>query len=206
MGIGVAVLKNYRVVSAIVCVGRQFLVRVRSWAKKCRRRTSAMKRNQIIDLSKLVFVAVSCVLVAANATPVDDLQPGHWYEAPNSQLLDVTPSPVPPGVTGVASIMDAWSGGAYDTQRDRLIVWGGGHTDYSGNELYVFDIETLTWTRLTDPTYDVGGGAPYYNDGSPRSRHSYDYLQYLPTIDRFCSHCSVSKLKQSTFGKLLAST
>ncbi len=146
-----------------------------------------MKRNQIIDLSKLVFVAVSCVLAAANATPVDDLQPGHWYEAPNSQLLDVTPTPVPPGVTGVASIMDAWSGGAYDTQRDRLIVWGGGHTDYSGNELYVFDIETLTWTRLTDPTYDVGGGAPYYNDGSPRSRHSYDYLQYLPTIDRFCS-------------------
>jgi hypothetical protein len=38
--------------------------------------------------------------------------------------------------------MAAWGGGAHDTKRDRLIVWGGGHGDYGGNELYAFDVNT----------------------------------------------------------------
>ena len=83
--------------------------------------------------------ALSAMVTSALAGPVDDLQPGHWFEVPNSQLLDVTPAQVPPGIEGYPAIMDSWSGGAYDTARDRLIVWGGGHAAYSGNEVYVFD-------------------------------------------------------------------
>jgi hypothetical protein len=69
--------------------------------------------------------------------------------------------------------MTAWSGGTYDTKRDRLIVWGGGHADYAGNEVYVFDINSLKWQRLTNPS------------GWPPSVHSYDQIEYLPDQDRF---------------------
>ncbi len=123
------------------------------------------------------------------AGPLEDLQPGTWFEAPDSNLAPHMPPSTADDWSGPASVMSAWSGGAYDSKRDRLIIWGGGHHDYAGNELYVFDIATLAWSRLTDRSADVGGdeSTGYYPDGLPRSRHTYDYIQYVPAIDRFCS-------------------
>lgn len=122
-----------------------------------------------------------------NANPVDDLQPGHWYEVPNSHLRDVAPNPAPAG--NVANVIKGWSSGAYDSRRDLLLVWGGGHADYSGNEIYAFDVNALEWQRLTDPSLDVGGNneSGLYPDGKPRSRHTYHYIEYLPNVDLFCS-------------------
>ncbi len=134
--------------------------------------------------------------VPAGKNPIDNLKAGEWYMVPNSRLIEVAPDPVPPGSTGVASVIFSWSGGAYDTKRDRLIVWGGGHTNYAGNELYVFDISTLKWQRLTNPATNFGGDETtgYYPDAQgkpdpqqPRSRHTYNYIEYVPVIDRFCS-------------------
>jgi hypothetical protein len=90
-------------------------------------------------------------------------------------------------VMGQAGVMEAWGGGAFDTTRDRLLVWGGGHADYAGNELYAFDLNTLSWTRLTEPSTDVGGveSSGEYPDDKPRSRHTYNYIQYSPVTDRF---------------------
>lgn len=122
------------------------------------------------------------------AGPIENLRPGEWYRVPNSHLRNVVPNPLPPG--DPSAIMGAWSGAAYDSKRGRLVVWGGGHSDYSGNELYVFDVNALSWQRLMDPSYNVGGDETtgYYPDGKPRSRHTYEYLEYLaPPFDRFCS-------------------
>lgn len=118
-------------------------------------------------------LVASWVLASSSvlAGPIEDLQPGNWLEIPNSKLRAVLPSPLPTG--NPYMIMAAWSGGAYDTKRNRLIVWGGGHNDYCGNELYVFDVPGMRWIRLTDPT------------SSPLSIHSYDQLEYLPEQDRF---------------------
>lgn len=112
---------------------------------------------------------------------------GEWYTPPNSKLETVKASPLPPG--SFSAIMEAWSGGTYDTKRDRLIVWGGGHGDYSGNELYTFDVNTLAWSRASDPSMNVGGDerSGVYPDGKPRSQHTYDHIVYVPSIDRFCS-------------------
>ncbi len=120
---------------------------------------------------------------------IDQLKSGEWLEIPNSRLSSVYAKPVPPNWSGQKSIVSAWCGGAYDTKRDKLIIWGGGHQDYSGNELYTFDVNTLKWERITEPSTDVGGdeSTGYYPDGLPRSRHTYNQLQYLPNIDRFCS-------------------
>jgi hypothetical protein len=116
-----------------------------------------------------------------------DLKPGEWYEVPNSKLVSVAPNPAPEG--SVTAVMEAWSGGAYDSKRDQLLIWGGGHGDYAGNEVYGFSISTLKWTRLTNPSANTGGdeASGTYPDGSPRSRHTYNYIQYVPAIDRFCT-------------------
>ncbi|HZF26871.1 MAG TPA: hypothetical protein VEZ88_11470 [Steroidobacteraceae bacterium] len=81
------------------------------------------------------------------------------------------PSPVPSG--NPDNIMAAWSGGAFDTKRSRLLVWGGGHSDYAGNELYAFDVAAGQWSRLSNPS------------SSPVSVHTYDQLEYAPDQDRF---------------------
>jgi hypothetical protein len=138
----------------------------------------------------LVLAAACAVAVAADAPPT--LTVGRWYRVPDSELFQVVPDPVPVGDNRAGSpesIITEWSGGAFDSQRSRLIVWGGGHNNYSGNELYVFDLATFQWKRLTEPSRDVGGveSSGYYPDGLPRSRHTYDYIEYVPAIDRFCS-------------------
>ena len=80
-----------------------------------------------------------------------------------------------------------------------MVVFGGGHNDYAGNEIMVFDIESLRWMRINDPSprLDPDGAierSGYYPDANgnpdlqqPRSRHSYWSALYVPTIDRYCA-------------------
>jgi hypothetical protein len=137
--------------------------------------------------------------VAAASVPGDvlrDLPPQSWYAAPSSHMRDVCP---PSGFGGkdyefdyyCSSVIGAWSGGAYDTLRNRMIIWGGGHNDYYGNELYAFDVNSLSWERLTDPDLDFS----LYQDcvethasGNPVSRHTYGGLAYIAHADRFFAH------------------
>lgn len=117
-----------------------------------------------------------------------DVPEGHWVELEDSRLEDVFPRPgMVPG--NPAAVVGAWSGGVYDSERNAMVLWGGGHADYAGNEVYAFDLDTTTWTRLTDPSLDVGGdeASGYYPDGLPRSRHTYDYLVFVPDFDALCS-------------------
>lgn len=117
-----------------------------------------------------------------------ELPAGHWVELGGTAMQDVFP---PEGTVpgSRAAIVLAWSGGVYDRDRHRMVVWGGGHGDYSGNEVYAFDLEALAWSRLNDPSLDVGGdeASGYYPDGLPRSRHTYDYVVYVPELGAMCS-------------------
>ncbi len=140
-------------------------------------------KKQIVVIF-FVFCFVFFGGLPAFAGPIEDLKPGEWYEVPNSKLEDVSPYP------GVRNIMAAWNGGAYDTKRERLIIWGGGHGDYWGNEFYVFDVNSLKWIKLNDPylpAKDFGWGVGYnvYPDGSPASVHTYDGIEYIPYLDKF---------------------
>ncbi len=152
--------------------------------------------------SRLRFPVMLCSLLACQsllANAVDDLTPGHWLEIPNSKLRAVDPDIY--GQSGKQALFDrnfmniinSWNGGAYDTKRDRLIIWGGGHNDYPGNGIYTFDMNTLSWEMTRAPSTqslftDWQDGDAVHSDGSPVSRHTYDYLEYLPPpIDRFFS-------------------
>jgi hypothetical protein len=116
-----------------------------------------------------------------------------WCSIEGSQLLQVAPvGDVLEAIranSGTAAIMGAWNGAAFDDMRDWLLVWGGGHGDYAGNEVYAFDLHALRWSRLSEPSLDVGGdeASGRYPDGLPRARHTYNYLQYVAGFDAMCS-------------------
>jgi hypothetical protein len=101
-------------------------------------------------VSAVPVLTMTLTIIDNEPTTIADLKPGEWYEVPNSKIAAVAPSPLPPG--SLAAVVSAWSGGAYDTKRDRYIVTGGGHGDYSGNELYIFDLKTLQWSRPWGPS------------------------------------------------------
>ncbi len=134
---------------------------------------------------------VSVTIPAETAGPLQSLQPGHWYEIPNSHLRGSKAALTSADYAwlgqgeGLSGIMNDWSSGAFDTQRDRLYVSGGGHNGYFGNEVYGFDLRTLAWVRLTEPN-PVTGECPAPELGVNCATHTYDGLEYLPLpFDRF---------------------
>jgi hypothetical protein len=109
-----------------------------------------------------------------------------WHEIPDTKLASRCPNdPAVEGNSGCRAVINAWNGGMADEKRDRLIVWGGGHTDYFGNEVYALDLNKMTLSRLTEPS-PVGNAMSCpeaYTDGRPSARHTYGGLAYLAIQD-----------------------
>lgn len=143
-----------------------------------------------------------------------------WHRLPNTQMRkSVCLGDVPDGMYADATMTKTaeypfncnqivpWSSGAGDDIHHRLIVWGGGHSDYAGNEVSVLNLDgTPAWERFTSPTMPVPyiwdgkeweGLKPYFvrlHDGgkyqpgsSPSSRHTYNGLQYVPYQNKLYS-------------------
>jgi hypothetical protein len=115
-----------------------------------------------------------------------------WHELPNTKLKSVCP---PNRFNGsqydftdhCIAIPDSWNSGVMDTRRNRLVVWGGGHNDYLGNELYAVDLTSLKAVRLTDPGLPLAGRdcpEALVNGQQPNSRHTYDGIAYVGHADR----------------------
>lgn len=126
---------------------------------------------------------------AAEAGPGAAIPAGAgWYEVPDTKLQDVCP---PNDFRGIAyafashcsGVVRAWTSAIADTRRNRMILWGGGHSDYAGNELYSFNLSTLKLTRLNDPS-PIAECADATPDGRANSRHTYGGLAYIAHADR----------------------
>src|SRR5262249_44098226 len=71
-----------------------------------------------------------------------------WYDVPNTHLRSVCP---PDDFNGSGysfnsacyGVLAAWNSAVMDTTRNRLVIWGGGQTDYLGNEVYALDLNLL---------------------------------------------------------------
>jgi hypothetical protein len=100
----------------------------------------------------------------------------------------IAPSPLPPGITGVRSVTDAWCGAAVRQSSGHYIIHGGGHGDYSGNEIYALDLmaSAPVWARIWGPTPNaqITSLTNHYADGNPASIHTYYGLQWDETGDR----------------------
>jgi hypothetical protein len=95
------------------------------------------------------------------------------------------------GVTHTPSkIILAWSGFAWDSNRGDLIIYGGGHANYSGNDVYRWHSSTLDWERAALPSQtriDPVAGVLAIDgpDHAPVAAHTYDNNVFLPIADRF---------------------
>lgn len=103
-------------------------------------------------------------------------------------------------VTSAANIM-SYSGGWYDPQYHQFCIFGGGHWDYSGNEVWCLDISSLTWQEMysADVITSQGGNYGAYNNydnrnypgalfspagesianANPMSKHTYDQMEFV---------------------------
>jgi hypothetical protein len=124
---------------------------------------------------------------------LDNLPKGQWTEIPDTKMETVFPAYH--GETwggGPANVIAAWNGGALDPETNRLYLWGGGHEDYGGNEVYCFDLEAMRWTRVNDPSpvkewLPSGSLAQAYaimQDG-PTAVHTYGNLAWAGNTRRF---------------------
>ncbi|TQE98132.1 MAG: right-handed parallel beta-helix repeat-containing protein [Spiribacter salinus] len=136
---------------------------------------------------------LSCAVPVAAAefeATVRDMSPGEWRELPGTQMSSVFPAREGHpawAIQGPVAVTKTWGGAAFDTKRNELLINGGGHNDYGGNEVYAFSLERSEWRRLTDPSgyVPISGkdGEFRTTDGSPVSSHTYDGLVYLPAQD-----------------------
>lgn len=143
----------------------------------------------------IIVMLLSCLSVHAQTIPSKMSKAG-WTKmtatALNGGPENSTYCPASPNYGGCTAIYNAWGGAAMDTLRNRLIIWGGGHADYSGNEVYSIDLASNppTMQRLDPLSANTNMSCPAPEalaDGRPNSRHTYDENAYLPDQDEFFS-------------------
>ena len=163
--------------------------------------------------NRFVLFATICLL-ASGLTDVARAQPlpGYVLSGPMLPLLvqmpengwlsvnanffsDVwTPPELEPlvgaGAPPQSRIIYAWSGYAWDRNRGDLILYGGGHANYSGNDVYRWRSSTLRWERASLPSeiwYDPVSGYQAIDgvNAAPSAAHTYVNNLFLPIADRF---------------------
>lgn len=111
-----------------------------------------------------------------------------WTRLPNTQLRSACPPNTPEYEFSYycQGVIEDWSGGIADTLRNRMIIWGGGHGGYFGNEIYSLNLNQGTLTRLTDPSaLDPNRDCiEVHPDGKPNNRETYNGLAYIAHADR----------------------
>lgn len=85
-------------------------------------------------------------------------------------------------------IVRAWSSFAWDSTSGQLLIYGGGHANYSGNEVYSWSGATGEWSRASLPsrlslTPAYPGDVRSFtvvDNAAPQSSHTYNGNIYLP--------------------------
>lgn len=159
-----------------------------------------MKFN-LFNLKYLSIVALFAVFSAAaeDLSPlineVSNMPEGSWKQVNTNNYSDVwAPSALRPlynsGNPDPSKIIGAWSGFAWDSNRGDLLLYGGGHANYSGNDVYRWRGSTLQWERASLPSETLLDANNNWTaiDGvsaAPASAHTYDNNIFLPISDKF---------------------
>jgi len=159
-----------------------------------------MKNSFSNTVHTVVRTVVATVLVTASAISVSEVNstlsaiPANtWHKVDSGGLAQTS------GIAGDPGGILEFSGMAYDTVNRQLLVFGGGHNNYSGNEIWAFDIATLTWNKMyepdpappsdggsssepsayTDSNYDSSEPGKLQSSQRPMSRHTYDNVEFI---------------------------
>lgn len=92
----------------------------------------------------------------------------------------------------------AFSGMAYDDVNRKILLFGGGHNDYWGNEIWALDTESLKWTRMYQPDHPDSLSSANFrsqypgaifnppdvplSEARPITRHTYDTVEFISSI------------------------
>lgn len=125
---------------------------------------------------------------------VANMAEGEWRKVNLNRYSDVwTPAALRPlfGASNPdpSKIILAWSSFAWDPNRALLLLYGGGHANYRGNDTYLWRASTQMWERASLPSEMVQDALGTWNaidgaDKAPASAHTYDNSIYLPILDR----------------------
>ena len=160
---------------------------------------SRLKLRAAVTVASFALLPLSGVFSAAYASPllsrVETLlaatPEGGWVQlntniysdawATGSIAVDY------PSYSNPAAIVRAWSSTAWDSTRGDLLLWGGGHANYAGNEMYVWNAQSGEWARgSVSSRVDKSTTNNYVVDNAaPQSAHTYDNNLYLPVNDMF---------------------
>jgi len=157
-----------------------------------------------VNFGSATISATSGTIAGQTAVSISSLPPGLGWNA----LPDVTSlagSGACPAnqfngdpynfASNCMNIIRAWSGAVADTNANRLLIWGGGHNNYYGNEIYALNLTAnpITLTRVKDPTTPtnftnsgtcIDGIPPGSPDFAPNSRESYAGMAFLLNLNR----------------------
>lgn len=149
------------------------------------------KSNEVTQEAQIALATEDQSLVQIlEATPEGD-----WVRVNKNLFSDVwTPSELRPlnklSNPTPHKIILAWSSFAWDSNRGDLWLYGGGHANYSGNDVYRWKGATQMWERASLPSEimqdDFGNWRAIDGvDAAPSSAHTYDNNIFLPNADRF---------------------
>jgi hypothetical protein len=181
-------------------VGTKFTLAAKSGETRLEVEKGLVRLTRLSDKKSVDVAAGQYALASAGQDPVARsirpsgaaliraMAPNSWRSIAGTAMLRVAPDaakfPAIQGRMGARAVVEAWGGGAFDTKRKRLVLWGGGHTDYHGNEVYAFDVDSMLWERLTEPNPAPRLDSELNGDGTPNSRATYNGLAYVAHADR----------------------
>ena len=151
------------------------------------------------------FCAVLALLsVAASSQPdlsnlitlLNSIPEGSWIRVNTNNFSDsFAPADLLqshfPSATAPSALINAWSSFAWDSNRGDLIIFGGGHANYTGNEIYRWHGTSQLWERASLPSeivlLNIANDSTAIDGAmnAPVSAHTYDNQEFLPNMDRF---------------------
>lgn len=154
------------------------------------------KRKNISLLVALAAMAMSGTVSTAHASPqlarleglLNATPEGGWVKASigtfsDAWATDSTAVPIS-SYNSPSAVVSAWSSFAWDSTRGDLLLWGGGHANYAGNEMYTWDGETGNWNRGSLASR-LDANNFVVDSAAPQSSHTYDNNIYLPVNGMF---------------------
>lgn len=81
-------------------------------------------------------------------------------------------------------IIGAWSSFAWNSDLGSVMLFGGGHANYAGNEVYLWSGTTGEWSRASLPSA-LNSNWYVPDNSAPQSAHTYDNQVYLPVNQMF---------------------
>lgn len=167
-------------------------------------KSSGSNRQARLKVAAIAGLLMATGSAGASGRPAPEwvkaIAPGTWAAVSLNTMREVDPArdpevnPVypgpPPWNDRQGAVLGAWNGGAFASgygESGALIVAGGGHADYYGNEVYAFDLASRRWQRLTNPysapSFPIENGI--WPDGTPSVSHTYDQVDYHPGTNSF---------------------